>query len=173
MDTLNTPVEGQGTAEPQAAAQPVAPEVLETPRVQPRAAASKASSGGPAIWAVGRRKESVARVRLIPGTGDIRVNGRTYDDYFPRENLRLSIRQPLLLTQQLGKQSVIANIAGGGLTGQADALRLGIARALVELDPSLRAGLREAGLLTRDPRAKERKKYGQEGARKRFQWTKR
>ena len=123
--------------------------------------------------ATGRRKESVARVRLVPGTGTILVNARAYDQYFPRETLRLSIRAPLLLTHQLGKYNVIANVTGGGLTGQAGAIRLGIARALVKLDGANRANLRGAGLLTRDPREKERKKYGQKGARKRFQWTKR
>ena len=121
----------------------------------------------------GRRKESVARVRLIPGTGSVVVNHRTFEDYFPREALRLSIKAPLLLTHQLGKYNVVANVGGGGLTGQAGAVRLGIARALVGLDAAHRAALRGAGLLTRDPRMKERKKYGQKGARKRFQWTKR
>jgi small subunit ribosomal protein S9 len=101
------------------------------------------------------------------------VNQRAYDHYFPREALRLAVRSPLLLTHQLGKLNVIANVEGGGLTGQAGAVRLGIARALVRLDASYRVSLRGAGLLTRDPREKERKKYGQKGARKRFQWTKR
>ena len=123
--------------------------------------------------ATGRRKTSVARVRLVPGTGTIEVNARPYDQYFPREALRLAIRAPLLLTHQLGKYDVIANVAGGGSTGQAGAIRLGIARALLQLDPAYRTSLRGAGLLTRDPREKERKKYGQKGARKRFQWTKR
>ncbi len=125
------------------------------------------------ILATGRRKRSIARVRLMPGTGTILVNQRSYDDYFPREGLRLAIRSPLLLTHQLGKYNVLVNVAGGGLTGQAGAIRLGIARALVQLDPAHRASLRGAGLLTRDPRERERKKYGQKGARKRFQWTKR
>ena len=121
----------------------------------------------------GRRKRAIARVRLTPGPGTILVNGRGYEEYFPRETLRLIIRSPLILTHQLGKYNVIVNAAGGGLAGQADAIRLGIARALVELDPAYRAGLRGAGLLTRDPRERERKKYGRKGARKRFQWTKR
>ncbi len=121
----------------------------------------------------GRRKEAVARVRLMPGPGTILVNKRSYEAYFPREALRLAIRTPLLLTQQLGKLNVIANVQGGGMTGQAGAVQLGIARALVVLDEAHRAGLRKAGLLTRDPRMKERKKYGLKGARKRFQWTKR
>ena len=125
------------------------------------------------VLATGRRKQAIARVRVWPGTGTILVNERAYDDYFPREGLRLAIRSPLLLTHQLGKLNVSANVAGGGLTGQAGAIRLGIARALVTLDPANRASLRGAGLLTRDPRERERKKYGQKGARKRFQWTKR
>ena len=123
--------------------------------------------------ATGRRREAVARVRLVPGTGTILVNGRPYEDYFPREGWRLAIRAPLLLTHQLGKYNVLARVDGGGLTGQSGAIRLGIARALVKLDAALQPGLRGAGLLTRDPRMKERKKYGQKGARKRFQWTKR
>lgn len=125
------------------------------------------------LLGTGRRKTSVARVRLLPGTGTIVVNARAFEDYFPRELLRLSIKSPLLLTHQLGKYNVIANVQGGGLTGQAGAIKLGIARALSQLDPAHRLSLRGAGLLTRDPREKERKKYGLKGARKRFQWTKR
>ena len=125
------------------------------------------------LLATGRRKESVARVRLLLGPGTILVNDRSYEEYFPRETLRLAIRSPLLLTHQLGKYNVVVNVEGGGLTGQAGAIRLGIARALVKLDQAHHASLRGAGFLTRDPRMKERKKYGQKGARKRFQWTKR
>ena len=125
------------------------------------------------LLAVGRRKEAIARVRLVPGTGTILVNNRSYEDYFPRESLRLSIKSPLLLTHQLGKYNVIVNVTGGGMTGQAGAIQLGIARVLLKLDAANRSGLHGAGLLTRDPRMKERKKYGQKGARKRFQWTKR
>ena len=125
------------------------------------------------LMATARRKQSVARVRLIPGAGAIVVNDRAYEDYFPRETLRLAIRSPLLLTHQLGKYNVLANVAGGGLTGQAGAVRLGISRALAKLDHAHHVSLHGAGLLTRDPREKERKKYGQKGARKRFQWTKR
>ena len=121
----------------------------------------------------GRRKESVARVRLMPGTGVITINRKPYDNYFSREGLRLAVRTPLLLTHQLGRYDVIATVVGGGTTGQAGAIGLGISRALAQLDESLRVSLRAAGLLTRDPRMKERKKYGQKGARKRFQWTKR
>lgn len=142
--------------------------------VSETAAPSAASEGGSAsLIATGRRKAAVARVRLMPGNGTIRINRRAYDDYFPREALRLEIRAPLLLTRQLGKFDVIANVAGGGMTGQAGAVTLGIARALSKLDPANRISLRGAGLLTRDSREKERKKYGQKGARKKFQWTKR
>ena len=128
---------------------------------------------GVSLLATGRRKEAIARVRLVPGTGTIVVNDRAYDEYFPRESLQLAIRSPLLLTHQLGKYNVVASVMGGGITGQAGAIRLGIARALAKLDQAHRGSLRGAGLLTRDPRMKERKKYGQKGARKRFQWTKR
>ena len=122
---------------------------------------------------VGRRKESVARVFLMLGKGDIMVNHKPYDKYFVRETDRLIIKQPLKLTECLVKYDVIANISGGGLNGQAGALRHGISRALILAEPELRDLLRKNGFLTRDPRAKERKKYGQKGARKRFQWTKR
>jgi len=128
---------------------------------------------GQILIGTGRRREAVARVRLVPGNGTILVNRRPYDTYFPREALRLAIKEPLLITHQLGKYDVFANADGGGLTGQAGAIRLGIARALVQLDSAYRTSLRAANLLTRDPRMKERKKYGQKGARKRFQWTKR
>ena len=139
---------------------------------QPKPRASHAAKPD-VYWATGRRKESVARVRLIPGSGKIVVNHKQYEDYFPRETWRLSIRQPLLVAQQLGKYDVLVNVQGGGATGQSGAIRLGIARALLKYDETLRKTLRSAGLLTRDPRAKERKKYGLKGARKRFQWTKR
>lgn len=123
--------------------------------------------------AVGRRKESVARVQLIPGKGTFKVNKRPYEKYFLRETDRIIVKQPLDATGNAGKYDVIANISGGGLTGQAGALRLGISRALLTIDPAFKDLLRKQGYLTRDPRAKERKKYGQKGARKRFQWTKR
>jgi small subunit ribosomal protein S9 len=123
--------------------------------------------------AVGRRKESVARVQLIPGRGLFKVNSRPYEKYFLRETDRIIVKQPLEATNNAGKYDVVANISGGGLTGQAGALRLGISRALMAVDPALKDLLRKQGYLTRDPRAKERKKYGQKGARKRFQWTKR
>lgn len=130
-------------------------------------------AGSGSAMATGRRKESIARVRLVPGKGSILVNHREYEEYFPREMLRVHIREPLTITQQLGKFDVLVNVKGGGATGQAGAIRLGIARALVGLDEARRRTLRGAGLLTRDPRMKERKKYGRKGARKKFQWTKR
>lgn len=125
------------------------------------------------LTATGRRKESVARVRLLPGQGNIVVNHRSIDDYFPREGLRLAIRSPFLVTRLQGKYDVFVNVQGGGLTGQAGAIRMGIARALASIEEAHRVSLRQAGMLTRDPRMKERKKYGLKGARKRFQWTKR
>ncbi|MBI5644152.1 MAG: 30S ribosomal protein S9 [Deltaproteobacteria bacterium] len=123
--------------------------------------------------AVGRRKTSVARVRLLPGAGEITVNTKPMAEFFSRETLRGIVRQPLELTNQMGKFNVIANVDGGGESGQAGAVRHGISRALVISDASLRGVLKKAGLLTRDPRMKERKKYGQKGARKRFQFSKR
>jgi small subunit ribosomal protein S9 len=123
--------------------------------------------------AIGRRKESVARVQLLQGKGNIVVNKRPYERYFIRETDRIIIRQPLQITDSLNRYDIIANIRGGGLAGQAGALRLGISRALVLAEPGQRDLLRKQGFLTRDPRMKEHKKYGQKGARKRFQWTKR
>lgn len=125
------------------------------------------------ILTTGRRKEAVARVRVCPGEGKILVNGKDSDIYFTRERDRITIREPLKLTDNLKKYNILANVKGGGICGQAEALRHGIARALIILDPSLKPTLRQAGFLSRDPRMKERKKYGQKGARKRFQWTKR
>lgn len=122
---------------------------------------------------VGRRREAIARVRLIPGKGDIIVNGKLCEEYFIRETDRIIIRQPLRITNTLNKYDIIAQIKGGGLGGQAGALRHGISRALLLAEPEQKDLLRKNGFLTRDPRMKERKKYGQKGARKRFQWTKR
>ena len=124
-------------------------------------------------YGTGRRKTSTARVFLRPGSGVITVNYRPIEASFPAESLRLVIRQPLVVTETAERFDVLATTAGGGVSGQAGALRLGIARALVDYDAELRARLRKAGLLTRDPRAKERKKYGMAGARKRFQFSKR
>ena len=127
----------------------------------------------PKTISTGRRKEAIAKVILRPGNGRIIVNGRTMENYFPRLALQVHIKEPLVLTQTLEKFDCTARIEGGGLAGQAGALRHGLARALCEQDQAMRPPLRKSGLLTRDPRKRERKKYGQKGARKRFQWTKR
>ena len=124
-------------------------------------------------YGTGRRKTSTARVFLIPGKGIVTVNYKPIETAFPGELHRLVIRQPLVLTETVERFDVIATAAGGGIAGQAGAIRLGIARALVVYDAELRTRLRKAGLMTRDPRAKERKKYGMAGARKRFQFSKR
>ena len=121
----------------------------------------------------GRRKRSVARVFLRPGKGEIQVNGRTFENYFPTESSRAVVRQPLAATETMEKFDLLILADGGGVTGQAGAARLGIARALVEFNAELRSRLKKLGFLTRDPRAHERKKYGQKGARKRFQFSKR
>lgn len=123
--------------------------------------------------AIGRRKSSLARVRLKPGTGEFKINGRTLDEYFVRETLSMIVKQPFEATETLGRFDVFANVSGGGVAGQAGALKHGIARALLVSDPNLRPVLRKGGFLTRDPRMKERKKYGQKGARARFQFSKR
>jgi small subunit ribosomal protein S9 len=125
------------------------------------------------FYGTGRRKTSVARVFLRQGQGRITVNRRAFEDYFPRESLRLLVAQPLELTGTTGQFDVKVNVAGGGLSGQAGAVRHGIARALLTFSDKLRPALKRAGFLTRDPRMKERKKYGQPGARKRFQFSKR
>lgn len=121
----------------------------------------------------GRRKLAVARVFLRPGKGDITVNGRAFEQYFPTESSRTPVRQPLLATEMADKFDILITTMGGGVTGQSAAARLGVARALVEFNAELRPRLKKLGLLTRDPRAHERKKYGQKGARKRFQFSKR
>lgn len=124
------------------------------------------------INAVGRRKKAVARVRLVPGKGDIIINKRELDDYFGLETLKMSVRQPLVLVKATGFD-VLVNVIGGGLTGQAGAIRHGISRALCKANPELRGELKKAGFLTRDPRMKERKKYGLKGARRAPQFSKR
>ncbi len=123
--------------------------------------------------ATGRRKEAVARVELKVGNGEFIINKRLLDSYFGREVLRMLVRQPLIVTNSLSKFNVYANVNGGGLSGQAGAICHGIARALLKYDSNLRQILKKSHFLTRDPRMKERKKYGQKGARARFQWTKR
>ncbi len=123
--------------------------------------------------ATGRRKNAIARVRLTPGTGKMTVNKKELSDYFKRETLKMIIEQPFEVTGTLGSYDINARVGGGGLSGQAGAVRLGISRALVKADEELKSKLRSHGFLTRDPRMVERKKYGQPGARKRFQFSKR
>ena len=124
-------------------------------------------------YGTGRRKTATARTRLYDGAGRIEVNGRPFEEYFPRKTLQMVVRQPLALTKTLEKLDVKVNVQGGGVTGQAEAVRHGIARALIVFDPSLRIVLKRAGLLTRDARKKERKKYGLAAARARYQYSKR
>jgi small subunit ribosomal protein S9 len=124
-------------------------------------------------FATGRRKKSVARVILTSGKGEFIINGRTFEDYIPSAATRLDVVQPLALTESESKYDISVNVYGGGLTGQAGAIRLGITRALMEINPELRAILKPAGLVTRDPRSKERKKYGLKKARKASQFSKR
>ena len=124
-------------------------------------------------YGTGRRKASVARVRLVPGTGKITVNKRELNEYFGRQTLELIVKQPLVLTNTLEQYDVVATVAGGGPSGQAGAIRHGVSRALLEVDGELRQGLKKAGFLTRDPRMKERKKYGLKKARKASQFSKR
>jgi len=124
-------------------------------------------------YGTGRRKTASARVFLRPGTGEVKVNGRTLDNYFPNEVLKMVIKQPLQLTETVEKFDILVTVLGGGSAGQAGAIRHGISRALLVFNSELRDRLKSAGLLTRDPRKKERKKYGQKGARARFQFSKR
>jgi small subunit ribosomal protein S9 len=124
-------------------------------------------------YGTGRRKTSTARVYLRPGSGEVQINRKQFDRYFPNETLRMIIRQPLHLTETVNKFDIMVNVGGGGPAGQAGAIRHGITRALINFNADLRPTLKQAGLVTRDPRIKERKKYGQKGARKRFQFSKR
>ena len=143
-----------------------------TPRSNPPSSRSHNLSATE-YYATGRRKESTARVFLRPGSGAIKVNQREFAEFFPRETLRILVKSPLLLTETAEQFDVLATVAGGGVSGQAGAIRLGIARALCEFNLELRPRLKKDGMLTRDARAKERKKYGMAGARKRFQFSKR
>ncbi|MBX5467712.1 MAG: 30S ribosomal protein S9 [Firmicutes bacterium] len=125
------------------------------------------------FWGTGRRKNAVARVRLVPGTGRVLINGRAFEDYFPLLTLQTTVRAPLQLVEMEGQFDVLVRVEGGGLSGQAGAVRHGIARALLRVDPNYRAVLKRAGMLTRDPRVKERRKYGLKKARKAPQFSKR
>ena len=127
----------------------------------------------PYFYGTGRRKSSVARVRVYNGTGKITINGRDIDDYFGLETLKLIVRQPVALTNTAEKFDIVCNVTGGGVTGQAGAIRHGLSRALLQFDAELRPALKKAGFLTRDPRMKERKKYGLKGARRAPQFSKR
>jgi len=152
---------------PAAAAEPApAPAPAPAPEGQPKV-------GLTYIWGTGRRKSAIARVRIRPGSGKILVNKREMDDYFHAAQDRRAVRSPLVAAGITSRYDVWVNVTGGGTTGQADAVKLGLARALVKAQPDVANALREAGLLTRDARMKERKKYGQKGARKRFQFSKR
>ena len=131
------------------------------------------TSAKPYFYGTGRRKSSVARVRLFPGTGSIIINGKDIDEYFGLETLKLIVRQPLVTTGTVGKVDIEATVSGGGVSGQAGALRHGISRALLLVNPEYRAILKKAGFLTRDPRMKERKKYGLKAARRAPQFSKR
>lgn len=152
------------TATTSAIATPPAPAPLKKPKGPDKAGF---------YWGTGRRKTSVARVRIKPGSGKFAVNGRTLEDYFREIRDQQDIRSPLTLTKTAESIDVWANVNGGGITGQAGAIKLGIARAMMGYDPTLEAALRDNGMLTRDDREVERKKYGQSGARRRFQFSKR
>ena len=131
------------------------------------------TSAKPYFYGTGRRKKSVARVRIMPGTGVININGRDIDDYFGLETLKLIVNQPFSVTETMGKFDIICRVNGGGISGQAGAIRHGVAKALLLADPSFRPVLKKAGFLTRDPRMKERKKYGLKAARRAPQFSKR
>jgi small subunit ribosomal protein S9 len=144
----------------------------DTPQPQPAPLVQR-TGGSQQFYGTGRRKRSVARVYLRPGQGDMVVNGRALDQYFPTKSLQNVIQQPLEVAETAGQFNITVTVAGGGQTGQAEAIRLGISRALLEYNVELRQRLKKLGLLTRDARIHERKKYGQKGARKRFQFSKR
>ena len=131
------------------------------------------TSAKPYFYGTGRRKKSVARVRIYPGSGAITINGRDIDEYFGLDTLKLIINQPFSVTETVGKYDIVANVTGGGISGQAGAIRHGVARALLLADDTFRSPLKKAGLLTRDPRMKERKKYGLKAARRASQFSKR
>ncbi len=126
-----------------------------------------------AFYSTGRRKRAVARVWMMPGSGKIAINRREIDDYFGRATSKMILRQPLELTETLGRYDIYINVSGGGLSGQAEAIRLGVTRSLMKINAAFRPALKKAGYVTRDPRIVERKKYGQRGARARFQFSKR
>lgn len=177
------PAEIPAAKAPEPAAAPAAPAPAAAAEPAPPAPPAEAAPapeaegqpkiGATYVWGTGRRKSAIARVRIRPGTGKILVNKRELDDYFPSDQDRRSARSPLVAAGITSRYDVWVNVTGGGTTGQADAVKLGLARALIKAQPDVTLALREAGLLTRDARMKERKKYGQKGARKRFQFSKR
>ncbi len=164
------PAEAQTQAPDQQAQTPAAP---PAPAAMPPIPAPPLPEGAQYIWGVGRRKKAIARVRIRPGTGKFTVNKREMDKYFTEERDRLAAISPLKTANMVGSWDIWVTVTGGGFAGQAGALTLGLARALSKAAPTVEGSLRDQGLLTRDARMKERKKYGQKGARKRFQWTKR
>jgi small subunit ribosomal protein S9 len=168
-DEVETPMTDIST--PAAVAEapvPAAPVATTTTRAQSDGARRERP-----IQTVGRRKEAIVRVRIVPGTGKFALNKRTIEDYFPSKVHQQLVREPLVITERLENVDIFGNLRGGGITGQAGALRLAIARALIELDPDLRPALKKAGFLTRDARATESKKYGLKKARKAPQYSKR
>jgi small subunit ribosomal protein S9 len=150
---------------PAAEAAPVKP--------SPKKATANELAPGQFCWGTGRRKKAIARVRIRPGKGDITINKRTLDEYFPNQQTRMDVRAPLITTDHTGSYDIFITVQGGGFTGQAGAAKLGVARALVVADPTCYTALKNSGYLTRDSRMKERKKYGQRGARRSFQFSKR
>ncbi len=171
---MSDPVESQKTTTPTAPVAPVAPKAPAAPVTAAQPAPAPApDKGGGYIWGTGRRKSAVARVRIRAGEGKILINKRPLEEYFRMDRDREAVRAPLAATDTAGKYDVWVNVNGGGPTGQADAVLLGLARALIKAMPSSADALREKSLLTRDARMKERKKPGQPGARKRFQFSKR
>ena len=170
-DEVETPVTDEISPAPVAVAEapvPTAPVTVTASRAQSEGARRERP-----IQTVGRRKEAIVRVRIVPGTGKFALNKRTIESYFPSKVHQQLVREPLVISERLENVDVFANLRGGGITGQAGALRLAIARALIELDPDLRPALKKAGFLTRDARATESKKYGLKKARKAPQYSKR
>ncbi len=166
----NTDVQDSAAEATAVAASPPAPPVTAAPKT---GRARRKDAGERPVQTVGRRKEAIVRVRLIPGTGTVTCNGRDIVDYFPSKVHQQVVKEPLVATETLEQYDVLANLRGGGVTGQAGALRMAIARALIELDPESRPTLKKAGFLTRDARETERKKYGLKKARKAPQYSKR
>ncbi len=174
----NSPTDASVTPSPEPAGEPLIPVdepivISETPAVQPAKSPESSKFKNPYIWGLGRRKRAVARVRIKPGDGKFLINQREVDEFFGVDIHRQQVHKPLVTTEATKSYDVFVNVCGGGITGQAGAISLGLARALVKADPSFEPKLREQDLMTRDARKVERKKYGQRGARRRFQFSKR